>query len=90
MKKDYYYSELPWSIIKSYNLTFDKTRVTKSAKLLKEYHEGYQQLLEDDEILPNTSFPFVYFYTMMKHRPHFNYRIFPRRPSHLVYHQQQG
>lgn len=82
----YYYPDLPWSIIKSYNLTFDKTKVTKSAKLLKEFHEGYHQLLRDDEILPDTSFSFVYFYTMMNYRPYFDYSILPRLRSYL---QQQ-
>lgn len=73
-----YYPDLPWSIIKSYNLTFDKTRATKSAKLLKEYFKTYEQLIEDDEILPETSFSFVYFYSMMKYRSHFDYALLPR------------
>ena len=72
-----YYPDLPWSIIKSYNLTFDKTRVTKSAKLMKEFCTCYEQLIEDDEILPETSFSFVYFYSMMTYRSHFNYALFP-------------
>lgn len=76
--EDFYFPDLPWSIIKSFNLTFDKTRKTKSAKLMKEFCEGYKQLLEDEEILPHTSFAFVYFYSMMKYRSHFNYVLFPR------------
>lgn len=51
MEKEYYYPDLPWSIIKSYNLTLDKTRITKSAKLMKNYCKHYEQLLENDEIL---------------------------------------
>ena len=88
MKTEIHYPDYPWSLIKSYNLTFDKTRVTKSARMIKEYHMDYKQLLDDDEILPNTSFPFVYFYTMMKYRPHFDYSILPRRRSHVIYLQQ--
>ncbi len=78
MKKDYYYPELPWSIIKSYNLTLDKTKITKSAKIMKKYCNHYQGLLEDNEILADTSFSFVYFYSMMRYKPNFNYNIFPR------------
>ena len=80
MKKEqeYYYPDLPWSLIKSYNLTFNKERVTKTAKLLKEYTEVYRELLEDQEIDPETTFSFVYFYSMMKRRRHFNYDLFPR------------
>ena len=51
MEKEYYYPDLPWSIIKSYNLTLDKTRITKSAKLMKKYCNHYEQLLENDEIV---------------------------------------
>lgn len=76
-EKNYYYPDLPWSIIKSYNLTFDKTRATKSAKLMKEYCKSYEDMIEDHEILPETSFSFVYFYSMMKYRSHFNYALFP-------------
>ena len=77
-ESDYYFPDLPWSIIKSYNLTFDKTRKTKSAKLMTEFCEGYKELLQDEEILPTTSFVFVYFYSMMRYKPGFNYRLFPR------------
>jgi hypothetical protein len=77
MKNEYYYPDLPWAIIKSYNLTFDKTRVTKSAKLMKEYCNNYEQMVENDEILPDTSFSFVYFYSMMTYKSYFNYNIFP-------------
>lgn len=87
MKVEYYYPDLPWSIIKSYNLTFDKTRITKSAKLLKEYCKSYDQMIEDDEILPETSFSFVYFYSMMKYRAHFDYALLPRyrHPMQIAY-----
>ena len=77
--KEYYYPDLPWSIIKSYNLTFDKTRATKSAKLMKYYCKHYKELLENDEILPDTSFSFVYFYSMMNYRSNFDYAILSRR-----------
>lgn len=77
-ESDYYFPDLPWSIIKSYNLTFDKTRKTKSAKLMTEFCEGYKELLQDEEILPSTSFVFVYFYSMMRYKPNFDYKLFPR------------
>jgi hypothetical protein len=79
MEKEYYYPDLPWSIIKSYNLTLDKTRISKSAKLMKKYCKYYEQLLENDGIFPDTPFSFVYFYSIMKHRLHFNYAILPGR-----------
>jgi hypothetical protein len=79
MEKEYYYPDLPWSIIKSYNLTLDKTRITKSAKLMKNYCKHYEQLLENDEILPDTTFSFVYFYSIMKYRSNFDYAILPGR-----------
>lgn len=86
MTEEYCFPDYPWSIIKSYAVViFDKTRKTKTAKLMKKFCVDYQQLLEDEEILPGTSFPFVYFYTMMKYRSHFNYLLFPRRRSHLNY-----
>jgi hypothetical protein len=76
--KEYYYPDLPWSIIKSYNLTFNKTRLTKSAKLMKDYCKHYEELLENDEILPDTTFSFVYFYSIMEYRSNFDYILFPR------------
>jgi len=79
MEKEYYYPDLPWSIIKSYNLTLDKTRITKSAKPMKKYCNHYEQLLENDEILPDTTFSFVYFYSIMNYRSNFNYAILPGR-----------
>jgi len=77
MKNEYCYPDLPWSIIKSYNLTFDKTRVTNSAKIMKEYFKCYEQMVENDEILPETSFSFVYFYSIMTYKSNFNYNLFP-------------
>jgi len=37
MEKEYYYPDLPWSIIKSYNLTLDKTN---------EICQTYEKLLQ--------------------------------------------
>ena len=62
MEKEYYYPDLPWSIIKSYNLTLDKTRITKSAKLMKKYCNHYEQLLENDEIVPDFLCLFLFNY----------------------------
>ena len=76
--KEYYYSERPWSIIKYFLLTFDKSRSTKTAKLLKPFHERYESILENGFIAPDTEFSFVYFYCTMPYHPHFNYTIFPR------------
>jgi len=73
--KEYYYSERPWSIIKDFILTYDKNRSTKSAKLIKPYCNRYQMLLEDGDIIPDTGFPFIFFYSMMKWRSHFDYKI---------------
>ena len=75
---EFYYSERPWSIIKSFFLTFDKTRSTKTSKLMKSLCSHYKDLLDDEEVLPDTSFPFIYFYTMMEYRSNFNYALFPR------------
>jgi len=75
--KELYYSERPWSIIKDFFLTFDKTRSTKTCKLIKPLCVHYKSLLEDEDVLPDTQFPFVYFYTMMNYRKNFNYTIFP-------------
>ena len=76
---EFYYPDYPWSIIKSYAIvSFDKTRKTKTAKLMKNYCESYEQLILDDDIVPNTTFSFVFFYSMMKYRGHFNYVLFPR------------
>ena len=78
-ENEYYYPDSLWSEIKSYILTFDKTRVSKTAKLLHDYIQDYNELIENDEILPETSFCFIYFYSLMKYRPHFNYALFTRR-----------
>jgi hypothetical protein len=83
-KQQYYFPDLPWSIIKSFNLTFDKTRATKSAKLMKEYCNSYEEMINDNEILPETSFSFVYFYSMMKYRSHFNYALFPTYTANQI------
>lgn len=71
MKDDFCYSDPAWRMIKH-----DKTRIAQTANLLRKYTEGYKQLLEDDEIVPDTTFAFVYFFTMMKRRPNFNYDLF--------------
>ena len=63
-------------------LTFDKTRKTKTAKLMTGFCEHYQSLLENDVILPDTSFPFVYFFSCMNYRKHFDYAILPKRHRH--------
>ena len=44
---------------------------------MKEYCEAYEQLLADDEIAWDTSFPFVYFYSMMKYRENWDYALLP-------------
>jgi len=80
MKEEYCFSDYPWSIIKSFAIVvFDKTRKTKTSKLMKKFCDDYQLLIEEGDIMPQTSFSFVYFYTMMKYRSHFNYLLFPRR-----------
>ena len=76
--KEFYYSERPWSIIKDFCLTFDKTRSTKTSKIMKPLCDHYKSLLDDDIVLPDTEFPFVYFYSMMNYKSNFNYIIFPR------------
>lgn len=77
-KNEFYYSELPWEIIKSYILTFDKTRCTKSAKIMKPLCEHFRNEIEDDSNLINDNdFQFLYFYTMMNYHTNFNYSIFP-------------
>lgn len=76
--KEIYYPDMPWSIIKSFILTFDKTRITKTASIIKPFCEDFNELLSDDFILPDTTFPFVYFYTRMTYRKNFNYAMFPR------------
>lgn len=76
---DFYYSEIPWSIVKSFILTFDKTRITKTAKIMKPLCESFQELLTDDSIsITDSDFSFVYFYTAMKYHKNFNYSMFPR------------
>ena len=77
MMNEYYYSERPWSIIKSFLLTFDKSRSTKTAKILKPLFERYESVLKDEDILPD-SFPLFYFYFTMPYHPHFNYAMFPK------------
>lgn len=75
---EFYYSERPWSIIKSFVLTFDKSRSTKTAKIMKPLCELYKSLIKNEDILPDSGFPFIYFYTTMPYRRHFNYAIFQR------------
>ena len=77
-----YIPDLPWSIIKSYLLTFNRNRATKSAIALKKYCVEYRGLLENDEIMSSTSFWFVYFYGMARYRPHwnYNYNLIPFTP----------
>ena len=78
-QNDFYYSEKPWSIIKSYILTFDKTRSTKTAKIMKPICEYFDDLLYDDRIFVNEiDFPFIYFFVMMPYRKKFNYAILTR------------
>lgn len=55
-KEEQYIPDYPWSLIKSYLLTFNR----------KEYCEAYEQLRADDEITSDTSFPFVYFYSIVR------------------------
>lgn len=80
----HYIPDLPWSIIKSYLLTFNRNRSTKSSRAIKEYCVEYQNLLEDDEVntFIDTSFVFIYCYGMMKHRSHwnYNYNLLPFTP----------
>jgi len=87
LDKEFYYTEYPWSIIKSFILSFDKTRSTKTAKLIKPFCDKYRSLLEDDIILPDTEFTFVYFYSMMTYHypnPNFNYLLFPRNVQRSI------
>ena len=58
----YYYPESAWEIIKSYILAFDKTRKTKSAKLMTEPIEYYRGMIENGDVFENTPFSFVYFF----------------------------
>ena len=76
-KEEQYIPDYPWSLIKSYLLTFNRNRVTKSARIMKEYCEAYEQLRADDEIAWDTSFAFVYFYSMMKYRENWDYALLP-------------
>lgn len=75
---EFYYSERPWSIIKSFILTFDKSRNTKTAKIMKPLCELYESMIINEDILPDSGFSFVYFYTIMPYRRHFNYVIFQK------------
>jgi hypothetical protein len=62
MNQEYHYPEPAWGIIKSYMLTFDKTRKTKTAKLMTEPIEYYRCLIENGDIIEDTPFSFVYFF----------------------------
>jgi hypothetical protein len=74
--QEFYYPDMPWYIIKSFLLTFNKTRITKTASIIKPFCEDFNEMLSEDFILPDTTFSFVYFHTRMKYRKNFNYRIF--------------
>lgn len=80
-QNEYFFPDSLWDEIKSFVFAFDKTRMAEPAKMLKDYINDYNELLETNEILPDTSFCFIYFYSMMKYRPHFDYALFTRRHS---------
>jgi hypothetical protein len=90
MSNDIYIPDLPWSIVKSYLLTFDKSRQTKSCKLIKGYCTAYQELLDDGDIIPDTSFCFVYFFSMMRRKRNFNYSLFPSEGLMSIVQQHQA
>ena len=71
-QKDYYLPDYPWSIIKSYILTLDKTRKTKTAKLMRHLCDEYNASLK----VPGghtESFISIYFAFLIQRRPHFKY-----------------
>lgn len=72
--REFYYPDMAWGVIKSFILTFDKNRITKTASIIKPFCVYFEKMLSDPDILPNTTFSFVYFYTCMDYRKNFNYR----------------
>lgn len=77
MNNQYYLPDYPWSIINSYILTLDKTRKTKTAKLMRPLCDEYNIALKmpgmDSTNKDNTTFVCIYFTCLHRRRPNFNY-----------------
>jgi len=77
MNNQYYLPDYPWSIIKSYMLTLDKTRKTKTAKLMRPLCDEYNDALKMPVMIGmpkyNTTFISIYFALLHQRKPNFNY-----------------
>ena len=71
--QDYCLPDYPWSIIKSYILTLDKTRKTKTAKLMMRLCDEYNASLKVPGEHEELSFISIYFAFLIQRRPHFKY-----------------
>jgi hypothetical protein len=72
-----YLPDYPWSIIKSYMLTLDKSRKTKTAKLMRPLCDEYNDVLKMPVMIGipnyNKTFHSIYFAFLHQRRSNFNY-----------------
>ena len=73
--EEYYYPEPAWEIIKSYILTFDKTRKTKTAMIMKDPCDYFTCWIESGQLEPDTTFYYMYFKNYMIHIKTYDYRL---------------